>query len=234
MENVKKKLEELKPKRILDIGTGAGNFIYELNGLYECEYVGVDTSERAIQMAKENFKEMDHISFDVVEENNVPYEDASFDIVCLSNTIHHLSEVDSTFAEMKRLAKKGGYLLFNEMQSDQLTAPQKSHMYVHHFAAKVDRLFGVEHKDTFKRDDIVQLLQQYGPVELVEVDFARQDEMSEEEFNWFKNTIEKIAGRAKDLPEFEELQKEGSEILDYIEKNGYDRATTVIAFVQNQ
>ena len=77
-------------------------------------------------------------------------EDNSFDIISLSNSLHHLENPKEIFAEMERVLAQYGIIIINEMISDGLSKRQKSHLKLHHFAAEVDRALGGTHNETFK------------------------------------------------------------------------------------
>jgi SAM-dependent methyltransferase len=46
-------------------------------------------------------------------QQQLPYKDASFDVVSVSQVIEHLSNTDGFFREMNRILKKGGYIVIS-------------------------------------------------------------------------------------------------------------------------
>ncbi|MDD3123959.1 MAG: class I SAM-dependent methyltransferase, partial [Candidatus Izemoplasmatales bacterium] len=159
MQKLSDFLKKYPHARILDIGTGVGNFIdliSTVNDEYD-EIVGIDILDRAIQAAMINFKDKPRIRFEKMDVLNMTFPEASFDIVCLSNSLHHLSNVDETFIAMKKVLKNGGAILINEMKSDNLNQSQMSHLLLHHFSAEIDRFLGITHYDTFSRNKILKI-----------------------------------------------------------------------------
>ena len=111
METLKKYLEETNKKSFLDIGTGPGNFIHFLKSLYDDfeKVVGIDISERAIVAAKKNNKD-ERITFEKLDAYEMYYDDKSFDVICLSNSLHHLKDISKLLLEMKRVLKDDGFI----------------------------------------------------------------------------------------------------------------------------
>jgi len=96
------------PKRILDYGCGQGGAsrIFVDAGY---EVVGMDVSEVALKAARQKVPEA---TFSAVEvENNIPAEDASFDICYATELIEHLFDVQGYLREVHRILRPNGYLL---------------------------------------------------------------------------------------------------------------------------
>jgi ubiquinone/menaquinone biosynthesis C-methylase UbiE len=81
--------------RILDLATGSGGFIHFLiDGLRDYnEIIGVDTNERAAAAFAETFKDHSNIRFELKDVTQLEYDDSSFDLVSISNSLHHLDPV---------------------------------------------------------------------------------------------------------------------------------------------
>jgi SAM-dependent methyltransferase len=92
---------------ILDLGTGEGEFIARLaqEGL-AC--IGVDLKVHNTAL----LSQMDLILADM---NNLPFEDAAFDLIVSASAVHHSYDLAGTFREAARVLKPGGqFLLLNE------------------------------------------------------------------------------------------------------------------------
>lgn len=236
MEKLKNVLNGLDKPRILDVGTGGGAFISMLTQLYDGydSIIGVDTSERAITAANKNFDEDERISFSQTDGSLDSFTDDSFDVVCLSNSIHHLREPDVVFSEMKRVLKKEGFLLINEMVADNLDEKQESHKKLHHFAAEIDREFGDFHDETYSKNKILKILSKYGMVmEYWELGVERIEENSPDELKWMMDTIERVLKRTESLENYDEYKMKANEVKEYIKKHGYDRATSLVVLMKN-
>ena len=105
---------------VLDIGCGNGR-LYQLfsdksTGIRpkKISYVGVDISEKLIEIAKEEYPDC---QFEVADMTELPFEDEKFDIVFSLVAFHHLPTEDlqlKALNEMKRVLKsKGKIILLN-------------------------------------------------------------------------------------------------------------------------
>ena len=231
MERFAKFLQEGKFNRILDVGTGSGNFVGLLNNLYTDyeEIIGIDTHERSLEMAKKNFQD-GRIVFENMDALEMSYEDDSFDLVCLSNSLHHLSDPSAIFKEMERVLKPGGKLIVSEMVSDNLDKRQMSHLIIHHFAAKIDRLRGDTHNETMSHEEIIESLNINSQLPITkhwDLTYERRGENTEEEIKWFIDTVDRLVSRVPEELK-DEYMKEADSVKDYIKKHGFDSATTLL------
>ena len=95
--------------RILDVGCGKGFLLYELSQILpNCEVVGVDISEYAIENAKDEVRP----NLQVAPAQNLPFEDDSFDLVYSITTLHNLFLPDlmSAFNEIMRVGLQHRYV----------------------------------------------------------------------------------------------------------------------------
>ncbi|XFA98902.1 class I SAM-dependent methyltransferase [Candidatus Izemoplasma sp. B36] len=237
MEKLKQFLEENKDARILDVGTGRGNFIAILDHLnkdYQ-EIIGIDIFEPAISVASKFFEKNKKVKILNADINNNNFKDEAFDIVCLSNSLHHLEDISLTFKSMERLVKPGGYLLFNEMMKDNLNDKQISHKLLHHFSAKLDRESGMFHGETYNRNEIVDLIKKESSF-LVK-DFwnmatPQEAEATDEQIKNFAKTVDVLLGRLN--PDLQKKYKEeAGNIKKYILYNGVEGCTQLLLVAKN-
>jgi SAM-dependent methyltransferase len=86
---------------------------------------------------------------------NLQFEDESFDSVCMSNSLHHLANINRVLNEMKRVLKKGGNFILQEMYCDgEQTEAQKIDELEHEWKARIDSLLGITHNKTLGRQQI--------------------------------------------------------------------------------
>ena len=97
--------------RVLDVATGGGGFVhFLLDGLKDYdESIGVDNNERGAAAFAEAFKENPRVHFQLMDAHKLEFEDASFDLVCISNSLHHL-DPQPVLHEMTRVLRPGGHL----------------------------------------------------------------------------------------------------------------------------
>jgi ubiquinone/menaquinone biosynthesis C-methylase UbiE len=236
MEKLKQFLESIPDAKILDVGTGAGNFIHLITSLtnkYE-KIVGIDILDRMVEMSGKHFAENEKIKIvkrDILETG---FPENHFDIVCLSNSLHHLSDVEGTFHAMENLVKPGGYLLFNEMRSDGLNEKQISHKLIHHFAAKLDRELHMIHDETFKKDEIIELIKKHTSGIITEYwDMVVPKTASNpEEVESMMKTVDALLMRVKDETLIQKYRPEAEEIKEYLKTHGIEACTQLVVIVQ--
>lgn len=96
-----------KGARILEIGSGGGALLHELEtrGL---EIVGVETSGDRIAEARTQFGDLT-----IMRVNGVvlPFPDESFDLVLSFDVFEHIPDSDAHLAEVRRVLRPGGWHL---------------------------------------------------------------------------------------------------------------------------
>lgn len=232
MEKLAKLLNEKSQRRILDVGTGTGNFVNLMISCYKdySEIVGIDTVKGALDLARNQVKG-DRITFVCMDGYHMDYEDNSFDIISLSNSLHHFEHINKLFQEMDRVLKPGGKIIVAEMFSNNLTRKQLSHLKIHHFAAKIDRLRGVVHNDTYSNMEIVNLLNNETSFLIKKswiLHLIREEEDVRERVSWFDETITRLIERVPEECQTDSLIQEGNEIKEYMKLYGFDSCPTLI------
>ena len=126
---------------VLDVGAGAG-IVPQMNFKGHARSVaGVDPDPRVVDNPF-----LDEGRVGVGEE--IPYADASFDVVLADNVLEHLDDPDRVFGEAARVLRPGGRFMAK--------TPNRSHympliarITPHRFHRWVNRLRGRESEDTF-------------------------------------------------------------------------------------
>ncbi len=98
---------------ILDCGCGFGGTIASLNERFSnVNLVGLNIDPRQLDRAREQVKPRDTNHIEFVEGNacELPFEDASFDVVLAVECIFHFPSRDRFFQEARRVLKPGGKL----------------------------------------------------------------------------------------------------------------------------
>ncbi len=90
--------------RVADLGCGSGVFT-DLLQRHGCDCTGLDLSPKLIEIARAKFPAVEFVEGDVEQ---LPFADASFDVVLLSGLVHHLPDPARCAAEVFRVLRRGG------------------------------------------------------------------------------------------------------------------------------
>jgi ubiquinone/menaquinone biosynthesis C-methylase UbiE len=98
--------ESLRDRLVLDVGAGSGRHSYEAHRL-GARVVAVDLGD-AIHVARRNLPP-DVLTVQADAEE-LPFEDASFDLVMSIGVLHHLPDPRRALNSLARLVRPGGYI----------------------------------------------------------------------------------------------------------------------------
>jgi SAM-dependent methyltransferase len=231
MEIHKEKLKGIHGGRILDAATGRGNFIQVLADSLESydEIIGIDSADAPIEAARANFNQ-DNIKFLKMDASHMEFESCSFDMVCISNSLHHLSDLYGTLMEIKRVLKPGGLYIINEMYSDNQSEARMTHVYMHHWWAEIDRSLGINHGNTFTRREIVDIAgsMRFGKMEILDFAWPEDDAKDEDSIREMVEVTDNYIEKAKGLPDFEYLRQKGEELKKRLRSIGISSAEQLI------
>jgi len=213
---------------VLDVGTGSGDFLKVLKTVFpKAAISGVDPNTDSLAKAKEIYPE---VNFSEMVAENLLFEDNSFDVVSMSMALHHLPKVKKGLKEIKRVVKPTGWIIINELFSDNLNPAQEVHKQFHHFRSHIDRLTGVSHRETFRKEEILQIIKETGIFvqfyfeDTKEVNLIAEDGELELRIEKMKAMLEKIKGR----PEYDELKPQIEDFRQNALKYGFQPATRVV------
>lgn len=102
-------------KRYLDVGTGNGAAAVHMARTYRMDVTGVDLDPAQIALAQEAGHDLLNVRFQTVDGRDLPFDDASFDIVSTFKVTHHIPNWQAAVAEMLRVVKPGGYFVYNDL-----------------------------------------------------------------------------------------------------------------------
>ncbi len=217
-----------KVNSILDVGTGSGDFISVLTEVFpETQITGVDPDTESL---KEATKKYPDVSFTEMSAEKLEFEDNSFDVASISMALHHLPDIQTALKEMQRVVKPCGWIIVNELFSDNLNQAQEVHKMFHHFRSKIDRLMGINHNETFEKDKILQIVKSSG-IE-IQLSFENNTETNlidgEGELENRIDKMEQHLERIKDLPEYRIFNHEIEDFREKALKHGFQPATRVV------
>jgi 2-polyprenyl-3-methyl-5-hydroxy-6-metoxy-1,4-benzoquinol methylase len=103
-------LEELKGKRILEVGSGAGRFT-EILISYGAIIDSFDFSEAVEANLKNNFSES--LSLCQASVYNIPFEKSSYDFVICLGVLQHTPSPETSIEKLWEMTKPGGYIVID-------------------------------------------------------------------------------------------------------------------------
>lgn len=106
-----KQLRELKPKRILDIATGTGDFALALLKLKPEQIIGVDISEGMLQVGREKMEKRGVSTIITLQSGDseaLEFEDGYFDALTVGFGVRNYQHLEKGLSEMLRVLKPGG------------------------------------------------------------------------------------------------------------------------------
>lgn len=113
-KNLLAQMGDLNGKRILDVGCGTGSLSIMIKQMYPAaDVTGLDGDPQILETARSKAKNDElEIQFEQGMSFDLPYPDASFEIVLTSFMLHHLERNDKqkTAMEAFRVLRPGGQL----------------------------------------------------------------------------------------------------------------------------
>lgn len=112
-----KLLSESKPKEILDLATGTGDFAIALSKINPTKIIGMDISEGMLEMGREKMKKLnltELITMSYGDSENLPFEDESFDALTVGFGVRNYENLELGLSEMLRVLRRDGKVVILE------------------------------------------------------------------------------------------------------------------------
>ncbi|MBI1767327.1 MAG: bifunctional demethylmenaquinone methyltransferase/2-methoxy-6-polyprenyl-1,4-benzoquinol methylase UbiE [Bacteroidetes bacterium] len=104
-------LQDEKPKMILDVATGTGDFAIEALKLNPEKIIGVDISEGMLEIGRKKMKANGHESIIELrsgDSESLPFEENKFDAVIVAFGVRNFENLEKGLAEILRVLKPNG------------------------------------------------------------------------------------------------------------------------------
>lgn len=226
MLHLKAYLPGLEPGLALDVGTRLGEFAFTLaEAMPEgSTVIGLDNDPATVAQAEEK-NGGKGIRFQVGDGARLEFADNTFSLVALSNTLHHIEDYDAVLNEMLRVLKPGGYFLINEMFSDNQNEAQQTHFAQHTLEARLDMLSGAFQRPTWKKAEIVAILDRLPLHDVQTLELTEEPEMDKKLASKTAKLPEAVEKKAAGSPEYEALLAEAKRIQARYAETGIQRCT---------
>lgn len=227
MKTVDEILHAIHAEKLLDVATGRGDFLLSLQqqlGSFGSG-IGIDIKP-SDEWGSDKFTELP-ITFMQMDASNLEFEDASFDLVSISNSLHHMPDPCKTLAEMVRVLKPGGCFILYEMFTDNQTPEQHTHTLLHQWWGKVDTASGTCHRSPYTREELIELIKcsDLDNWQLLEDVDLSGDPFDLETFNILDKNIDNYLAKTKDA----DLINEGVSLRQRLRTIGFQSATELFA-----
>ena len=159
--------------KILDCGCGEGFYLKVIRDFSDCKLYGFDGGNEVLSRAKVELSGCG-VQIDKGDIYNLPYQDAEFDKIILSEVLEHLPDDFSALIEIKRVLKPGGVLF--------ITVPNHNYPFMWDPINKtIETLFRTHiksgfwagiwnmHTRLYTADEIISLIKNAG-IEIVSVE----------------------------------------------------------------
>ncbi|HZP73136.1 MAG TPA: class I SAM-dependent methyltransferase [Gaiellaceae bacterium] len=100
-------LSSLRPLRVLEVGGGQGELAERMQTELGARVAFLDQSERMVELARGRGITEAHVG----DAQDLPFPDASFDVVVAAWMLYHVPDVDRALAELARVLQPGGHLV---------------------------------------------------------------------------------------------------------------------------
>ncbi len=110
-------LKDIRPKTLLDVATGTGDFSIEALRLKPEKVIGVDISEGMLEVGRQKIKgrKLDtRIELRSGDSENLPFQDNFFDAVIVAFGVRNFENLERGLAEMLRVVRPGGKVVILE------------------------------------------------------------------------------------------------------------------------
>ncbi|MCG8474025.1 MAG: bifunctional demethylmenaquinone methyltransferase/2-methoxy-6-polyprenyl-1,4-benzoquinol methylase UbiE [Cytophagales bacterium] len=137
-------LKAAKPKLVLDIATGTGDFAIEALNAKPQKVIGVDISEGMLAVGKEKVRKKgleDRIEMQLGDSEKLLFEDNKFDAVIVAFGVRNFENLSKGLSDMRRVLKPGGQVIVVEFsQPEVFPFRQIYNFYFSHILPRIGNL----------------------------------------------------------------------------------------------
>ena len=137
-------LSDAKPKLILDVATGTGDFAIEALRINPDKITGVDISEGMLEVGRKKIEQRGlskRIELKLADSENLPFADNNFDAVTVGFGVRNFENLKKGLSEINRVMKPGALLIVLEFsRPSRFPFKQVYNLYFKFILPKIGRL----------------------------------------------------------------------------------------------
>ncbi|RZL13897.1 MAG: bifunctional demethylmenaquinone methyltransferase/2-methoxy-6-polyprenyl-1,4-benzoquinol methylase UbiE [Pedobacter sp.] len=146
-----RELLSIKPKIILDVATGTGDFAFEAIKILKPEQIiGVDISRGMLDVADKKIRErnlQDVFSVALGDSEGLQFEDNKFDAITVAFGVRNYENLEKGLSDMYRVLKPGGKIVILEFSKPRkFPIKQGYNFYFKHITPILGKLFSKDER----------------------------------------------------------------------------------------
>lgn len=141
-------LRDSRPKLILDVATGTGDFAIQALTLEPTKIIGIDISEGMLSKGRAKLAERglgERIELLKGDSENIPFEENKFDAVTVAFGVRNFENLERGLQEIHRVLRPGGQLVVLEFSKPRMFPFRQ--IYSFYFRFILPRVGGLVSKD---------------------------------------------------------------------------------------
>ena len=119
MRTIATYMEGQAVKRVLDLGCGTGRFSEALAARFNAEVIGLDPSQKMLQLAREKQRD-ERVRYQLGRAESIPLPSESVDLVFMSMSIHHFADPNGAARECRRVLRANGRVVIRTGTREQI------------------------------------------------------------------------------------------------------------------
>ena len=145
--------KRIRPKRIIEIGGGAGYTSKKLCEIFNCHGTNID-----IKIPKDKAKGINHIEMDLNNIDSInDLNNNKFDLILVLDLIEHIEDTDKLMNFIKKISTKNSYLFLSLPNVKNIRIPFYIY-FKNSFPRKSSGIFDKTHLRWFTKKDIIKLI----------------------------------------------------------------------------
>lgn len=226
-----KTFQGLTAATVLDVATGSGFFAELLKENLKGVKALYGVDQKPFDPDRMKIFSQPGCSYRKMNATRLDFVDDSFDLVAISNSLHHFPTPEVVLMEMKRVLKPGGFFVVFEMFNNHQSPAQLNAVHLHQWWAKINQANGVFHDPSYDREDVIALLEKILPGAWQFEDILPEDEepFDNETLKEIDDNIDQNTIACNELPGGSDLAQQAQGLRAAIHQNGFQSATELLA-----